>query len=85
MNREGIAAVARPWIPRRYGNGTNGTQWQSPNTRLFLSYGGDIFAFHLSAGRLSIAWDVSPARAAEGRRRREEKRNAQARQKTPVR
>lgn len=79
MTLDEVKTLTRPWIPRRYGNGSNGTQWQSPNFKLFLSYGGDIFTVYASAGPLSVSWDAPPERREAGRRRREEKRNAQTR------
>ena len=66
MNRELIERTIRDWIPRRdrsfdnyFGRGSNRKKvvFQSPNYRIWLSLGGDIYTFHLSIGKLAICYE----------------------------
>jgi len=69
MNRESIEKTIRDWMPRRDHNydfyyGGKGDQrkgklvYQSPNFKVFISIGGDIYDFHLNIGNLVIAWET---------------------------
>jgi len=67
MNRKTVGE----WIPRRdhsynqhhpYG-GRKRIVYYSPNRKVFLSAGGDIYTFNLSIGNLIIAWESSWSRS----------------------
>lgn len=65
MNRE-LTEILRDWIPRRdhqydnyywRGEQRKKTVYQSPNWKVWVSFGGDIYAFHLNIGKLSISYE----------------------------
>jgi hypothetical protein len=66
MNRKIIAKAIRDWTPRRdriytYNHQHGGLKrrvYQSPNRKVFLSVGGDIYDFNLNIGNLIIAWET---------------------------
>lgn len=53
-----VEKMIKDWIPRRNRDSTAHLGvWDSPNHRVFLSVGGDIYSWHLILGGFFAGWD----------------------------
>lgn len=52
-----IREILRDWIPRRTESSAHFAVWDSPNHKVFLSLGGDIYDWHLILGDFFAGWD----------------------------
>lgn len=53
----------RAWIPHRQPSDRHFRVYQSPNWKVYLGLGSDIYAFHLDIGPLNIAWEAKELRS----------------------